>query len=113
MCKQIQLLEELKALGFSSPAGIHWERLCQTILKYANNPLNEKLPNPLILGGSIASHSAKHERLSAQLDWADKHGCINEAIKYLKLISEDQSKWNVSNGDDWGREHPWTTDGFD
>ncbi|WP_339643935.1 hypothetical protein [uncultured Porticoccus sp.] len=113
MSKKSEFLDELKQMGYSSPAGIHWDRLCKTIVKYAANPLNEKLPNPLILGGSIASHAVKFERLSEQLKWAQRHGCLNEAITFLKLLSKDQSKWNVSNGSDWGEEHPWVTQGFE
>jgi hypothetical protein len=113
MSKQIELLNQLKELGYSSPAGIHWDRLCKTINKYAENPSNEKLPPPLILGGSIASHAVKHNRLAEQLEWAKRHSCLNEAITFLQLLLKDQSKWNISKGNVWDEEHPWITDGFE
>ncbi len=113
MPKKTEFLKEIKQKGYSSPAGIHWDRLCKTIIKYADNPSNEKLPNPLILGGSIASHAVKHERLAEQLEWAENHGCLNEAITFLKLLLKDEGKWNISNGTDWDEEHPWVTEGFE
>ena len=106
-----EFLDKLKQKGYSSPAGVHWSRLHKVILKYADNPSNEKLSNPLILGGAIASHAAKHERLNEQLKWAEKHGCLNEALTYLGTLSDN--KWNISNGSDWNEEHPWVTEGFD
>ena len=111
MSKKEDFLEDLKSKGLSSPDGIHWDRLKKTILKYAKKETDEKLPNPLILGGSIASHAVKHDRLSEQLDWAERHECLQEALTYLSHLSEE--KWNKSSNDDWEQEHPWVTDGFD
>jgi len=93
-------LAEIKKKGLSSPAGIHWDGLRKYILKHADNHDGDKLLNPLILGASMASHSVKHERLSSQLDWAEKHGSLKQALMYLQALSED--KWNQSSGNDWG-----------
>ena len=109
MSEKEEFLEEIKSRGLSSPAGIHWDRLRRTILKYATNQDGEKLKNSLIMGGSIASHAIKHKRLSEQLDWAERHGCLRETLEYLRLLSED--KWNKSTGNDWDEEHPWVKDG--
>lgn len=110
MSDKDDFLAEIKRKGLSSPGGIHWDRLRKIILKYAQGEADEKLPSPLVLGAAIASHADKHERLSEQLDWAERHGCLREALAYLKHLSED--KWNKSNGNDWDKEHPWVTDGF-
>jgi len=104
-----EFLNEIKNKGLSSPAGMHWDRLRKVILKYAKNQEGEKLLNPLILGGAMASHAAKHERLLDQLKWAEQHCCLQEALTYLKLLSDD--KWNKSTGSDWNEEHPWVVDG--
>jgi hypothetical protein len=112
MSKQDEILNQLKELGYSSPAGIHWDRLRKTIIHYAENPSSEKLPNPLILGGSIASHAHNHNRLAEQLEWAKRHNCLDEAITSPHLLLKDRSKWNISDGNDWYDEHPWVTDGF-
>ena len=102
----VDTLADFKKRGLSSPAGIHWERLRKLILQYSQVDDDERLPNPLILGGAIASHTHKHERLAEQLAWAERHGCLNEALSYLKLLPEEH--WNRSRGDDWDREpEPW------
>ena len=56
-------LNEIKIKRLSSPAGMHWDKLRKVIFKYTKNQEGQKLLNPLILGGAIASHAAKHERL--------------------------------------------------
>jgi len=103
MSEKNTFLAEIKAKGLSSPAGMHWERLKEYILKYADNHDGDKLLNPLILGASAESHAVKHERLSAQLDWAEKHGSLKEALCYLKTLSDD--KWNQSFGNDWNADY--------
>lgn len=98
-------LEALKAKGLSAPAGIHWDRLCKLLLRYSKVDDSERLQNPLILGGDIASHAVKHERLTHHLEWAERHKCLKEAIFYLDNLAPE--KWNRSNGSDWNEEHPW------
>lgn len=98
-------LLELKAKGWSSPAGIHWDRLRKLLLRNSKVDDNERLLNPLILGGNMASHALKHERLNEQLDWAIRHGCIDEALRYLERLPE--KCWNISISDDWDEEHLW------
>ena len=107
MSEKDDFLAELRRRGLSSPAGIHWARLQKILLRYSKVDDGERLLNPLILGGSIACHAAKHERLAEHLDWAERHGCLAEALVYLRCLSDD--KWNQSHGDDWGKEHPWVT----
>jgi len=103
MSEKNTFLAEIKDKGLSSPAGMHWEMLKDYILKYADSHDGDKLLNPLILGASMASHSVKYERLSSQLDWAEKHGSLKQALTYLKALAED--KWNQSNGNDWDEDY--------
>ena len=100
-------LDGIKEKGFSSPAGIHWDRFCNFIKRKSIVDDQERLLNPLILSGSVGSHADKHERLTEHLDWAERHGCIDEAIDYLERLLDSEEKWNVSQGDDWDKEHPW------
>ena len=126
------LLIELKKRGYSSPAGIHWSKLHRMLVRLgrvatdgdpigtvfpsddlffsSDDPMNtlsskDKCPNPLILGGDMASDAVKHKRLIEQLDWAERHGCLGQALSYLKNL--DDSSWNQSPHEKWSDEHPW------
>lgn len=100
-------LNLLKEKGLSSPAGKYWDRFCKYIKRNAENPDDEKLLNPLILGGAIASHAVKHERLSEHLDWAIRHSCFDKALLYLEKMPEGH--WNKCyRPEEWDEEHPWS-----
>lgn len=98
-------LDGLRATNRSCPGGKYWPRFFQYVIRVAPIAPKYRLLNPLILGGSIASHACKHQRLSEQLDWADDHGCLAQALRYLERLPADS--WVVSDGADWNREHPW------
>ena len=125
-------LIELKARGLTHLAGVHWVKLHRMLVRLGRgataddsigtvfpsddlfskpedsmNTLSskDKCPNPLILGGSIASDAVKHERLIEQLDWAERHCCLGQALNYLKKL--DDSDWNQSSHEDGTDGHPW------
>lgn len=102
---KIHFLESIRTDNRSSPAGMHWENLRKHLVRSAKIETKYKLLNPLILGGDIASHAEKHLRLSEQLDWAEAHGCLDEALTFLTALPP--TAWNVSAGVDWHYDHPW------
>ncbi|MBP1475396.1 hypothetical protein J7I44_13870 [Frateuria sp. MAH-13] len=100
-----QFLKSIRSDNRSSPAGMHWENFRKHLVRSAKLEAKFKLPNPLILGGDIASHAEKHLRLSEQLDWAEAHDCLDDALAFLSSLPP--AAWNVSSGADWHDEHPW------
>ena len=96
-------LAQLKVRLISAPAGIHWARFCKKLARLAGTPDTRDIPNPLVLGGAIASHYVKHDRLREQLDWAESHGCLDAAIRLLEAM--DDSKWNIARSiNEWHEE---------
>lgn len=55
--------------------------------------VQEKVPVPLILGGSGESNSAKRNRLLAQINYAARHGFLDEVDVFLRKISN--SEWHT------------------
>lgn len=100
-----QFLDSIRSDNRSSPTGVHWESFRKLLVRSAKTDARYKLPNPLILGGDIASYADKHRRLSEQLDWAEDHGCLGEALVFLANLPS--GAWNTSDGSDWDQEHPW------
>lgn len=100
-----QFLESLRADNRSSPIGMHWENFRMHLVRSAIKDAQYKLPNPLFLGGDIASYADKYRRLSEQLDWAETHGCLDEALVYLAKLPSNA--WTTSDGSDWDQKHPW------
>ncbi|WP_374962925.1 hypothetical protein [Spongiibacter tropicus] len=100
-----EFLDEFKALSRSSPGGIHWDGLRKLLVRRAGHDEHDRLLNPLILGGSIAPDAEKHERLRHHLEWAYRHGCLADAIEYLKKLPENA--WNVAPVHTWEDRHPW------
>ena len=98
-------LDEIKTQGRSAPAGIHWDKLCKLVRRCSKVDDDEELYNPLILGGHVASHSEKHQRLAHHLKWAERHHCLEEALAYLKVLPDEH--WNRSMGDDWTEDYSW------
>lgn len=94
----VALLESLKTVGRSSPAGLHWQKYWESLRsrKSQNEP---DPPVPLILAASGESAQSKQERLGAQLEWADKIGVLPEAIAELNAIPDEC--WNYVSHDCW------------
>lgn len=104
--RKTAFLAELRNQGRSSPGGIHWDRLCKLLRNSTKAQATKKLPAPLILAASIASHADKYRRLNEHLDWAIEYGCLDDAIEYLENLPPDA--WNVARDDaDWDAVHPW------
>ena len=95
----------IKQKGKSSPSAKYWDQLCKLLQKHERSPETDRLKNPLILGGSIASDAHKHERLGEQLDWTIRHECFDEAMELLEKLPEDA--WNTCPLNEWEEEHPW------
>ena len=100
-----QFLESIRSDNRSSPTGVHWESFRKLLVRSAKTDARYKLPNPLILGGDIASYADKYRRLSEQLDWAEDHGCLGEALVFLAKLPS--GAWHTSDSSDWDKEHPW------
>jgi hypothetical protein len=58
---------------------------------------------PLILAASGESAASKHERLGEQLYWAREHGCLDDALRYLKKIPTEE--WDSCPPEQWYVEH--------
>ncbi len=96
-------LNDLRSQGKSCPNGKYWDRLFRFIIHDLDQ---DDLPgNPLILGGSIASHTVKHERLREHLEFAASHGRLFSALNILENLPE--TAWNTADPDIWSDEHPW------
>jgi hypothetical protein len=91
----------LKEKGWSSPAGLEWQRFYEFLAKKrgASQPAP---PVPLILAASGESPSSKHRRLASQLAWAAEGGILLEAIHYLETLPEE--KWNIRPLDKWNQD---------
>jgi hypothetical protein len=94
-------LAECKIAGRSSPAGLAWHEfwcwLSAGKPAGATNP-----PIPLILAASGESDASKHLRLRQQLEWADRHNLLDEALARLVAIPVEQ--WNVSSLESWNQD---------
>jgi len=86
----------LKADGRSSPKD--WYRF-YLFLQAKKEKCDKDPPVPLILAASDESNATKHERLSAQLYWANENGCLDDVFRYLIEIPVGQ--WNASPPDGW------------
>lgn len=100
-------LSEYKAAGRSSPAGLAWHEFWSWLsaAKPADTP---NPPPPLILAASGESDASKHRRLRQQLEWADRHDLLDEAIARLVAIPIEQ--WNASSPESWNQDSyppPW------
>ena len=69
---------------------VHWDRLYQLLPNRTDPRGHRVLPNPLILGGWMASDSEKRERLRVHLAWAEKEGVLVEVNDFLSTLSEEQ-----------------------
>jgi hypothetical protein len=95
------LLVLLKEKGWSSPAGLEWQRFYEFLAK-KRSPSQPTPPVPLILAASGESPSSKHRRLASQLAWAAEGGILPEAIHYLETLPE--GKWNIHPLDKWNKD---------
>jgi len=91
-------LEKIKKQGRSSPAGMCWNDFF-IFLKKFKQPDDTDPPVPLILAASGESDASKHFRLSNQLYWAFDHGCLDEALAFIKNLNPD--KWNLGSIEEW------------
>jgi hypothetical protein len=92
------LILRLKDQGRSSPEVKRWaefhRRLCDLVLGAPPPPL------PLILAASGASAASKQRRLREQLEWAQTHRVLNEAIELLNALpgsdweSKPAARWH-------------------
>ncbi len=95
------LLITLKADERSSPAGAHWQKFWEFLGESAT-PDDKSPPVPLILAASGASDDTKHKRLGAQLAWAEKAGCLAQAIEALTAIPPEN--WNHGSSVQWNQD---------
>ena len=98
-------LNAIKAESRSSPAGVYWQEF-YAFLQTKKQEYQDDPPIPLILAASGESDASKHRRLSSQLEWATKNGCIDEAIRYLEDIPNEQ--WNSGTLEQWEQDSYWS-----
>ena len=94
-----KFLERIKTEGRSSPAGQHWAAFHDLLCRHAHRVGAERPPVPLILAASGVASSSKHQRLSAQLHWAQVNGVLTEALQFLADLQPDQ--WNMGAAENW------------
>jgi hypothetical protein len=92
-------MDELRQRGRSSPAGRYWHDFTVAIGQRAQLGDDSRPPPPLILAASGASNASKFQRLSEQLEWAERHGVLTEALVFLGGLSEEQ--WTTGSVEDW------------
>ncbi len=97
-----QFLNTVKVDGRSSPAGMHWH-MFYDFLQAKAQMSQAKPPVPLILAASGESDGSKHRRLASQLEWALENNCLDDAIRYLEAMPEDQ--WNIGTLEQWEQDH--------
>ena len=100
--KAEEFLRRIKQDGRSSPAGYHWAEFSKFLYEHRKND-SDRIPVSLILAASAESNSAKHWRLSEQLDWAIRHECLKEAIAYLENLPNEH--WNQGSLESWATEY--------
>lgn len=94
--KRDDFLAALKASCRSSPQdwnGFHLFLMSKKLSGQKNPPV------PLILAASCESNATKHDRLTAQLLWAEENRCLEEALQYLKAIPNEE--WNSCSPGNW------------
>ena len=94
-----EFLAALKADGRSSPKD--WHRFHQ-FLQSKKQAGQKDPPVPLILAASDESNATKHQRLSAQLYWAQENGRIEDALRYLSDIPMEE--WNSCPLEKWNQD---------
>lgn len=89
-----EFLDGIRARGHSSPGGKYWDELRKLLVRLGGVDESDKLMNPLILGGAIASSEEKFQRLRHHLEWALRHNCSAEAVNHLnRLTSDNWNRW--------------------
>jgi hypothetical protein len=87
------LLEYCKANGRVCPQPIKWNDLYSLLPNRRQVGAGFEPAAPLILAGWWASDDQqKKERLADHLKWAEKHGALDRADKYLRSLSE--AEWH-------------------
>jgi len=87
--KYPELLEYVKANGRACPQPVRWNSLWEMLpdRRRAGNGWEPALP--LILAAwSDATGVLKHLRFLEHLEWAHKHGCIDQVDAYLRALPE-------------------------
>ena len=95
-----------------SPIALAWKEFHKFLQKHQTSTghSNEKIPNPLILGGDIANGNEKLERLGEQLKYAENYGILDDALHYLESLS--RRDWAFCKDEDWSYVHPWRDGDF-
>ena len=96
-----RFLERIRTEGRSSPTGQQWAAFHDLLCRHALRVGVERPPVPLILAASGEASSSKHQRLSAQLHWAQVNGVLTEALQFLADLQQDQ--WNHCAAQNWHR----------
>ena len=77
--------------GRICPMPDQWAALWEMLTNPTTIGEGEQPPLPLILGGWHAPKGMTMERLKEHIDWADKHGVLEDVDKFLRSLPE--SEW--------------------
>jgi hypothetical protein len=91
-------LAHINAEGRSSPAGMHWQKFHDLLIKQRQIGQGEH-PTPLIWAVASESDASKHDCLANQLEWAEAHGCPDAAVAFLDKLPPEN--WNTSSLAQW------------
>ena len=85
------LLQYCQENGRICPQPQRWQELCKLLPETRRTGAGSGPAPPLILAAWWDTpHLAKIMRLREHLEWADKHGALDEVDKYLRALPEDQ-----------------------
>ena len=87
-----------KAEGRLSPAGMHWLKFHDLLVKRRKSSGGEP-PLPLILAAASESDANKHHRLAQQLEWASDNHCLDDALVFLNNLPHET--WNIASPEQW------------
>jgi hypothetical protein len=96
-----EFLDKIEQEGRSSPSGLQWANFTK-LLYESRSGESDRPPVPLILAASAESNQSKHERLSEQLSWAIRRGCLDAALAFLEKLPEEN--WNKGSHEDWNKD---------
>lgn len=83
------LLEYVKEKDRVCPMPVRWSELWQSLPGRERRGGAWEPPPPLIVGEWFSTPSfAKQERLAEQIRWADAHGALAEADRFLRGLAE-------------------------
>ena len=83
------LIAYCKENGRVCPLPMHWHRLWEMLPNRTFLGVGWEPSLPLILGGWSSPDLAKMLRLAEHIEWAEKHGALDDVAAFLRGLCED------------------------